>query len=819
MIGQGYHHRGISRVRQADQLWHMAGRTAFLLLVLLCSGLIHAQQQRLDSIERALKEHTGDGPARARTLAELGRTCSTISAPRALKALHEARDLAIRNGDDRLRTRVHVYERDLWALMMEYAKADSVGRLAATEAAQLRDPLLQGMSEVYFFSDENAFDSLQLATARDRIDRGLRRIRATNDRAALADALFIKSGTQVLNKDVGTLWQARDLFASLGDSCGVGKCLTYSWMYEPVASDPNAVRANFLRAMRLFREQGNICWQAYQSVNSVWAASDSADYAHALLNAQEAFDHAERFGAPELSAYCGNALAEMNFTLNADQEVLVHARKVLERSKERTVRGYAHIMKARLYLRLDQPDSTIAETGRWLQENPERGDHMNYGEIQCALGEALRLKGETVRALECLRTSYDIHHRYPHNYWEESLAALALGKLYAHADDAQLRTLRIAPAQAEVQALHYLERVLELGAAHGILKEQEQALHELSLLYERRGDQGTALRYLQRHAVMRDSVLDEDKTKSIALLQVRYETEKKEQEIALLGKDKEVQAKEIQKQKLVRNGFIGGFALVALFAGVFLVQRNRIGKEKKRSEELLLNILPEEVAEELKAKGEAEARHIDEVTVLFTDFKGFTAMSEVLSPKALVRDLHECFSAFDAICERYGLEKIKTIGDAYMAAGGLPVPNTTHATDAVGAALAMRDFIAEGKARKIAAGLPYFEVRIGIHTGPVVAGIVGVKKFQYDIWGDTVNTASRMESSGEVGKVNISEATYALLKETMKEKDVKDVVDGDNAQHATRQPATGPAFLFTPRGKVQAKGKGEMEMYFVEQRA
>jgi class 3 adenylate cyclase len=229
-----------------------------------------------------------------------------------------------------------------------------------------------------------------------------------------------------------------------------------------------------------------------------------------------------------------------------------------------------------------------------------------------------------------------------------------------------------------------------------------------------------------------------------------------------------------------------------LLAATFLVQRNRVNKARMRSDELLLNILPEEVAEELKARGEAEARHFDTATILFTDFKGFTQLSEQVTPAELVAELNRCFKAFDGIMGKYRIEKIKTIGDAYMAAGGLPDPAHGSPVEVVRAALEMQGFMQRHKAERVAAGKPFFEMRVGIHSGPVVAGIVGVKKFQYDIWGDTVNTASRMESSGEVGHVNISGATYALVKDE-------------------------PGLAFTPRVNVLAKGKGELEMFFVRE--
>jgi len=385
--------------------------------------------------------------------------------------------------------------------------------------------------------------------------------------------------------------------------------------------------------------------------------------------------------------------------------------------------------------------------------------------------------------------------------YDDGMAYLDSAYQVANAAGNQFALIRAINAMGEAHehSGNDAEALSNYERAKSMLMDMESENYELQIsakglvrLYSKKKDFQRAFENQQLLQGINDSIYNLESDKKIDQLLFNFELEKKEGKIALLVKDQEIQTIELDRQKSIRNGFIGGFVLVLLFAGVFLAQRNRISREKQRSEELLLNILPEEVAEELKAKGSAEAVQIDRATVLFTDFKGFTAMSEILSPKELVQDLHECFSAFDHICEKHGIEKIKTIGDAYMAAGGLPTPNTTHAQDVVKAALEMAQVVEEGKARKIANGLPYFEVRIGVHTGPVVAGIVGIKKFQYDIWGDTVNTASRMESSGVVGKVNISETTYALVKDD---------------------------FTCEYRGEVEAKGKGKMGMWFVASKA
>lgn len=211
-------------------------------------------------------------------------------------------------------------------------------------------------------------------------------------------------------------------------------------------------------------------------------------------------------------------------------------------------------------------------------------------------------------------------------------------------------------------------------------------------------------------------------------------------------------------------------------------------KEKEKSERLLLNILPAKVAEELKENNYAAPRYYEMVTVLFTDFKGFTSIAEKMTPDQIVKELNMIFSEFDRICKEYRLEKIKTIGDAYMCAGGVPEPNTTNHIDAVNAAIEMQNYMKALAEKRQANGEHYFELRLGINTGPIVAGVVGESKFAYDIWGDTVNLASRMESGGEPGRVNISGNTYELVKDY---------------------------FDCTYRGKINVKNKGDVDMYFV----
>lgn len=265
------------------------------------------------------------------------------------------------------------------------------------------------------------------------------------------------------------------------------------------------------------------------------------------------------------------------------------------------------------------------------------------------------------------------------------------------------------------------------------------------------------------------------------------------------------------KEAFYKTGWFQILALVLITALVYGIMRYRLyllqqheeeletlvqlrtkelENEKRKSDELLLNILPADTAEELKQSGTAQARRHENVTVMFSDFKEFSIIATDMEPEDLVAEIDLCFRAFDEITELHGLEKIKTIGDAYLLAGGISSDDDSEeAVQVVRAALEIQAFLSAIAQERKETGKPNFEARIGIHTGPIVAGIVGIKKFAYDIWGDTVNIAERLQSSGETGKVNISKSTYELVKDH---------------------------FECTYRGKVMAKNKGEVDMYFVD---
>ncbi len=351
-------------------------------------------------------------------------------------------------------------------------------------------------------------------------------------------------------------------------------------------------------------------------------------------------------------------------------------------------------------------------------------------------------------------------------------------------------------------------------------QEQEQLSTDKSNLEARQAQLLQSNKAKQEQLSLKDEEISSKAEELASISEQKREAErlaqKKEREVKELTRDAlekkallqeaelEVQRNRMvaEESKYLRNLSIALAGIIFLLAMVFyvryrakrktansLAEKNKlIEEERQRSDELLLNILPANIAHELKENGKAKARKFNEVTVLFSDFKNFTRISEQLNPEELVEELDKCFKGFDFIISQYpDIEKIKTIGDAYMCAAGLN-DRKSMPHNIVRAALEMQEFLDEQMKERMRIGKPYFEARIGLHTGPVVAGVVGVKKFAYDIWGDTVNTAARVESQSQSGRVNISETTYRLVKYN---------------------------FECEYRGKVEAKNKGMLDMYFV----
>jgi class 3 adenylate cyclase len=336
--------------------------------------------------------------------------------------------------------------------------------------------------------------------------------------------------------------------------------------------------------------------------------------------------------------------------------------------------------------------------------------------------------------------------------------------------------------------------LLKLGDTKGALIEADRAmilarniemitplklvLNTLVRIEYRIGNYKSSVDHLMELEELKDSLMREGAASRIALLSAGHEFEKKE---AIY--DGELKDKNRQKWAMI-------IAILALGVIVFSVAKSRrsIAKERKRSDDLLANILPEETALELKRDGVASAKAHEEVTIVFSDIKNFTGIAGTLKPEVLVKLLGRYFGEFDAAITSYGLEKIKTIGDAYMFVGGLNGGAQENAIHAIDASKRMLSTVESLRDEMIYEYGVSFEFRLGMHTGPVVSGVVGTVKYAFDIWGDAVNIAARMEQHSESGKVNISEATYQLVK-----------------NH----------YECESRGKIDVKNGGERGMYFV----
>ena len=395
-----------------------------------------------------------------------------------------------------------------------------------------------------------------------------------------------------------------------------------------------------------------------------------------------------------------------------------------------------------------------------------------------SIGVVYKEKGNYNLAIENINQSLSILENLNDNY-AISEYLITLSDIYANKNDF-------------TTAFRHANRSLALAKKNGLKKQISESNLKLSQLYEKKSDMAS-LKYYKDYITYRDSVNNLKSVQQIAELRADFAIQKKEDEILVFEKENIISDLKAKRQKFLNIAFSSAAVLILLLAYSYF-RRYKFSKktnliieaEKDRSQKLLLNILPKKAASELIHKGKVKARKFQSVSVMFTDFKNFTKYSENLSPETLVETVGFYFSKFDEIIKKYGLEKIKTIGDSYMCAGGLPFQVKDHAQNMVKAAFEIIEFVDKAKENKEVEQI--FDIRIGINTGPVVAGVVGSTKFAYDIWGDTVNVASRMESNSEPGKINVSHNTYILIKND---------------------------FECKYRGKIDVKNRGIMKMYYV----
>ena len=545
--------------------------------------------------------------------------------------------------------------------------------------------------------------------------------------------------------DVLDYWQqSLDAFKAINDSKGISNLESNIGAVHYSTGDNTSALEHYLRALRIAESSGDDKRRAtvLQNIGAVYETINDIDLAEDyLLQALPIFE--------KLNDDRGIGTTSLNLG-----EIYLDTKNDMEKAMV-----YFNIARERL--------KTIDDN---LLPN-----------VEIFLGQVEARKNNNARALRNFREAYEMALA------KDGKVAMAIAKR-------ELANTYVEIGLTE-NAIQAYEESLIIGKEVGINDDYQKTLEGIIKAYRSRNDFLNVAKYQDSLIAVNAKIFDSEKTDQLQNLQLNFDIEKKESEIAILNAQNEIQTQQISRANQFRNFLmaVAGLLLV-IVGGVFYQYRfirktnQIITEERNKSDELLLNILPKETADELKLHGSVETKKYKNATVLFTDFVNFTGKSGNIEPEELVKSIGYYFTNFDEIVGRFNMEKIKTIGDAYMCVGGIPNENSTNAEDALKAALAILDFVKKTK-KDPPPGITPFKIRIGINTGPLVAGVVGTKKFQYDIWGDTVNIASRMETNCEANHINVSENVFARVK--------------DKAE-------------FSYRGEIDVKNKGKMKMYYLE---
>ncbi len=617
--------------------------------------------------------------------------------------------------------------------------------------------------------------------------------------------------------------QARELSEKLNYKKGLAASYNNIGTIYYFSSNYTSDTSYQFRALRLFEEIGDKEGIARSNANIGLALYAQSQYVKALEYHMKALKVRQELGDKEAIAdsYTSIGIIYTNqgeYTSALDYQL--ESLKIREQLKDKKAIALSNNYLGNIYKALKYYDKALECYSRALALYEEVGERLGTAIASNNVGGIYAVRGENARALKYYNKSLEVCNSLGNRY-NRIITYNYLGQVYENMGDnavardffskALIESIQIgnkastAASYNNIGELDYKEGryVASIQSLQNAKKIAEQASlkDELSLAYVNlsrsyaaTGNYQAAYEFHSKYSYLQDTLRNVD-LKRISTLTTRALESKKNKELEVAAeREKKVEA-EVKKQVTIKYSFIGGSILLLVFLVILFSrfrvinsQKKIIENEQERSNSLLLNILPADVAEELKQNGKALARSYERVTVLFADIQNFTKIGEKLTPERLVSEIDYYFKAFDDIITRYGIEKIKTIGDAYMCASGLHNQATSSAVDMVHAALDLQEWVDRTRLERIEQGEIFFEVRVGIHTGPVVAGIVGSKKFAYDIWGDAVNTAARMETAGETNHINISEVTYGLVKDH---------------------------FDCIHRGKMEVKNKGLMDMYFV----